>query len=65
MVWICVENIIRFDIIIEFYEILEFYCEFLLVCVGLLEVLLICDFGFEEVVKFIIYVVFKIEIKEF
>ncbi|ORY62903.1 regulator of Vps4 activity in the MVB pathway-domain-containing protein [Pseudomassariella vexata] len=58
-----VENIIRSDITIELYEILELYCELLLARAGLLEAPT-CDPGLEEAVKSIIYAAPKTEIKE-
>lgn len=58
-----VENIIRSDITIELYEILELYCELLLARAGLLDAPT-CDPGLEEAVKSIIYAAPKTEIKE-
>lgn len=58
-----VENIIRSDITIELYEILELYCELLLARAGLLDSPT-CDPGLEEAVKSIIYAAPKTEIKE-
>lgn len=58
-----VENIIRSDITIELYEILELYCELLLARAGLLDTST-CDPGLEEAVKSIIYAAPKTEIKE-
>lgn len=58
-----VENIIRSDITVELYEILELYCELLLARAGLLDAPT-CDPGLEEAVKSIIYAAPKTEIKE-
>lgn len=58
-----VENIIRSDITVELYEILELYCELLLARAGLLEAP-VCDPGLEEAAKSIIYAAPKTEIKE-
>jgi vacuolar protein sorting-associated protein IST1 len=58
-----VENIIRSDITIELYEILELYCELLLARAGLLEAQQ-CDPGLEEAVKSVIYAAPKTEVKE-
>lgn len=58
-----VENIIRSDITIELYEILELYCELLLARAGLLDAPT-CDPGLEEAAKSIIYAAPKTEIKE-
>jgi vacuolar protein sorting-associated protein IST1 len=58
-----VENIIRSDITVELYEILELYCELLLARAGLLEAPQ-CDPGLEEAVKSVIYAAPKTEVKE-
>jgi vacuolar protein sorting-associated protein IST1 len=58
-----VENIIRSDITMELYEILELYCELLLARAGLLEAST-CDPGLEEAVCSIIYAAPKTEVKE-
>lgn len=58
-----VENIIRSDIQVELYEMLELYCELLLARAGLLDAPT-CDPGLEEAAKSIIYAAGKTELKE-
>lgn len=58
-----VENVIRSDITVELYEILELYCELLHARTGLLEGPE-CDTGLEEATKSIIYAAPKTEVKE-
>ncbi|KAI6364507.1 hypothetical protein MCOR25_005638 [Pyricularia grisea] len=58
-----VENIIRSDIQVELYEMLELYCELLLARAGLLDAPT-CDPGLEEAAKSVIYAAGKTEIKE-
>ncbi len=57
------EGIIRADILVELYEILELYCELLLARAGLLEGAEL-DSGLEEAVMSIIYAAPKIDVKE-
>lgn len=57
------ESIIRADILVELYEILELYCELLLARVGMLEATDL-DEGLEEPVRGLIYASPKIEVKE-
>lgn len=57
------ESIIRADILVELYEILELYCELLLARVGMLENTEL-DEGLEEPIRSLIYSAPKIEIKE-
>ena len=57
------EGIIRQDIMVELYEILELYCELLLARAGLLEGAEL-DQGLEEAVKSLIYASSRVEVKE-
>lgn len=57
------EGIIRQDILVELYEILELYCELLLARAGMLEGTEL-DPGLEEAVRSLVYASTRVEVKE-